>query len=67
VWWLFLDCGYIRLDFADMVRVCDFGLSRRDGTPSCRVTPSLEGALAVRWTAPDVLKQLFITKHSDVW
>lgn len=60
------DC-HLLVTSDGVVKVFDFGLARRDGSLACRVPPSREGSLRVRWTAPDVLTQFYLSKHSDVW
>ena len=60
------DC-YILVTSDGVVKICNFGLACRDGSIFCRVRPSQESLFSVRWTAPDVLSQLYLSKHSDVW
>ena len=63
----FLDGLYVRVSLDQVAKLCDFGLARSDGSPGCAVPPEREGTLALRWTAPEVLKEHVVTKHADVW
>ena len=49
------------------LKICDFSHSRIDGSYLCSMTNSKDDPLNVRWTAPEVLKQSPLSKHSDIW
>ena len=50
-----------------MAKICDFGLARRVGDPSCTLTSEGVESLSLRWTAPEVFQELQLATHSDLW
>ena len=54
---------YLYLAADGELRLSEFGLSRWDGTISCRLHDNL---LKLRWMAPEVIEKLYITKHAEV-
>lgn len=68
------NCGFIHRDLAARnvllnssfeCRICDFGLSRKCGVEGSHWEE--DGMVAIRWTAPEVLKNNRYTRKTDVW
>ena len=58
---------HVRVTTGRVAKLCDFGLARRVGSPSCTVSPERERTLALRWTAPEVFQEHLLTTHADLW
>lgn len=67
LWLISLTPLYLLLASDGKVRLSEFGLSRWDGSITCRLSSTSQPLLKVRWTAPEVIKDLYFTKHAEVW
>ena len=59
---------HLLLDKEGNIRLSGFGVGRFEGTQTPKFHQSVDVLPTnVRWLAPEVLKDDFYSKHSDVW
>ena len=63
------ECDYLLVDKEGNLRLTGFGAGRFEGSANPKFQSSGNAALPpnVRWMAPEVLKDDYHSKHSDVW
>lgn len=62
-------CDYLLVDKEGNLRLTGFGAGRFEGSANPKFQTSGNATLPpnVRWMAPEVLKDDYHSKHSDVW